>query len=120
MNRHSEMVTSGAVSIETYVDGNGPPSSSSRPTAETAVMTSSRSRPLTPATASYGPSRVVDDLGDDIAHVIDQLGQGSAVVLGHAFGRQLHRPQPGTNHPGRPPAAILAAAAGRTASRAYC
>jgi hypothetical protein len=24
MNRHSDMVTTGAVSIETYVDGNGP------------------------------------------------------------------------------------------------
>ena len=29
---------------------------------------------------------VLDDLRDDIAHVIDQLSRGPAIVLGHAFG----------------------------------
>jgi pimeloyl-ACP methyl ester carboxylesterase len=52
-------------------------------------------------------------LGDDIAHVIDQLGNGSAVVLGHAFGHIVARTV-AANHPGKAAAVILAAAAGRS------
>jgi pimeloyl-ACP methyl ester carboxylesterase len=52
-------------------------------------------------------------LGDDIAHVIDQLADGSAVVLGHAFGHIVARTV-AANHPGKVAAVILAAAAGRS------
>jgi mRNA-degrading endonuclease toxin of MazEF toxin-antitoxin module len=45
MSRHSEIVTVGEPSIETYVDGAGPAVVITRPTAETVVMTSSRSPP---------------------------------------------------------------------------
>src|SRR5439155_7541258 len=42
---------------------------------------------------SFGPMAdvVLDDLGDDVAHVIDQLGVGPAAVLGHAFGNVVAR-----------------------------
>ena len=56
---------------------------------------------------------VIDDLCDDIALVIDQLANGPAAVLGHAFGNFVARTV-AINHPEKVAAVILAAAAGRT------
>jgi len=128
MNRHSEMVRAGAVSIETYVDGDGPAvvviPSYGRDGGEdfepfTAALVAAGYRVLRPQPRgvgrSAGPMTGVDlrGLGDDIAHVIDQLGNGSAVVLGHAFGHIVARTV-AANHPGKVSAVILAAAAGRS------
>ena len=126
MNRHSEMVCAGAVSIETYVDGDGPAvvviPSYGRDSGEdfepfSAALVAAGYRVLRPQPRgvglSTGPMTGVDlrGLGDDIAHVIDQLGNGSAVVLGHAFGHIVARAV-AVNHPGKVAAVILAAAAG--------
>lgn len=128
MNRHSEIVTNEAVSIETYVDGDGPdvvviPSYGRDGGADfdafTAALVGAGYRALRPQPRGVGKSTgpmtgvVVDDLGDDIAHVIDQLARGPAAVLGHAFGNLVARTV-ATNHPERVAAVMLAAAAGRT------
>jgi pimeloyl-ACP methyl ester carboxylesterase len=128
MNRHSEIVTNEAVSIETYVDGDGPdvvviPSYGRDGGADfdafTAALVGAGYRALRPQPRGVGKSTgpmtgvVVDDLGDDIAHVIDQLARGPAAVLGHAFGNFVARTV-ATNHPERVAAVMLAAAAGRT------
>ena len=128
MNRHGEMVAAGRVTIETYVDGDGPvvvilPSygrdggDDFEPIA--AALDGSGYRVLRPQprgiARSAGPMTwgVLDDLGDDITHVIDQLGGGRAVVLGHAFSNFVAR-NLATNHPGKVSAVVLAEAAGRT------
>jgi pimeloyl-ACP methyl ester carboxylesterase len=128
MNRHSEMVCAGAVSIETYVDGDGPAvvviPSHGRGGGEdfesfTAAVVAAGYRVLRPQPRgvgrSAGPMTGVDlrALGDDIARVIEQLGNGFAVVLGHAFGHIVARAV-AANHPGKVSAVILAAAAGRS------
>ncbi len=127
MNRRGEMFTAGGVSIETYVNGDGPavvvlPSygrggdDDFEPFA--AALAGSGYRVLRPQprgiARSAGPMTgvVLDDLGDDIARVIDHLGRGRAVVLGHAFGNFVAR-NLATNHPEKVSAVILAAAAGR-------
>jgi pimeloyl-ACP methyl ester carboxylesterase len=122
------MVTAGEVSIETYVDGNGPAvvvlPSYGRDGGEdfdafAAALVAVDYRVLRPqprgTAGSIGPMEdvVIDDLGDDMAKVIDQLGQGPAFVLGHAFGNFVARTL-ATNHPEKVSAVILAAAAGRT------
>jgi pimeloyl-ACP methyl ester carboxylesterase len=63
---------------------------------------------------STGPMTGVTlaDLADDIAQVIGKLGNGPAVVLGHAFGNFIARAV-ATDHPGQVSAVILAAASGR-------
>lgn len=96
MNRNGELVTGGAVSIETYVDG-----SVRRPQPRVVGRSGG---PMTGA--------VLDDLCDDIAHVIDELGRGFAAVLGHASGHIVAR-NVATNHPANVSAAIVAAAAGK-------
>ena len=128
MNRHSEMVCAGPVSIETYVDGDGPAvvviPSYGRDGGEdfepfTAALVAAGYRVLRPQPRGIGRSAGqmtgVDlrGLGDDIAHVIDQLGAGSAVVLGHAFGHIVARTV-ATNHPAKVSAVILAAAAAKS------
>jgi pimeloyl-ACP methyl ester carboxylesterase len=128
MSRRSEIVTTGAVSIETYVDGDGPtvvviPSYGRDGGADfdplTAALATAGYRVLRPQARGIARSVgkmsgvVLDDLGNDIAHVIDQLGPGPAVVLGHAFGNFVAR-NVATNHPDKVVAVILAAAAGRT------
>jgi pimeloyl-ACP methyl ester carboxylesterase len=128
MKRHSEMVTTDEVSIETFVDGNGTTlvvlPSYGRDGGDdfdpfTVAMVGAGYRVLRPQprgiAKSVGPMTgvVLDDLGDDIAHVIDQLGQGPAVVLGHAFGNFVAR-NLATNHPDKISSVILASASGRT------
>jgi pimeloyl-ACP methyl ester carboxylesterase len=128
MNRHSEMVWAGAVSIETYVNGDGPAvvviPSYGRDRGEdfepfTAAVVAAGYRVLRPQPRgvgrSTGPMTGVDlrGFGDDIAHLIEQLGNGPAVVLGHAFGHIVARTV-AANHPDKVSAVILAAAAGRS------
>lgn len=128
MNRRSELVTTGAVSIETYVDGTGPdvvllPSYGRDGGADfdafTAALSGAGYRVLRPqprgVARSTGPRTgvTIDDLGADVAHVIGSLAQGPAVVLGHAYGNFVARVV-ATNHPDAVSAVILAAASGRT------
>ncbi len=128
MNRHSEIVTTDGVSIETYVDGDGPDvvviPSYGRDGGDdfepfTAALVGAGYRVLRPQPRGIGESIgpmtdvTLDDLGDDIAHIIDQLGQGRAAVLGHAFGNFVARAV-ATNHPDMVAAVMLAAAAGRS------
>jgi pimeloyl-ACP methyl ester carboxylesterase len=128
MNRPSEIVTTGEVPIETYVDGEGPDvvilPSYGRDGGDdfdplTAALADIGYRVLRPQprgiARSAGPMTGVslDDLGDDVAHAINKLGHGPAVVLGHAFGNFVARAL-ATNHPGKVSAVILAAASCKT------
>lgn len=127
MTRHSEIVTAGDVSIETYLDGENDGSD--------VVLLPSYGRdggddfdPLTAALAdagyhvlrpqprgiaqSAGPMTGVtlQDLGEDIAHVVSKLGHGPAALLGHAFGNFVARAV-ATDHPGLV-SSLMPAAAG--------
>ena len=128
MKRPSETVVTGPGSIETYVDGDGPdvvilPSYGRDGGADfdsfTAALTGAGYRVLRPQprgiAGSTGPMTGVTlhDLGSDIATVIGKLGNGPAVVLGHAFGNFIARTV-ATDHPGKVAAVVLAAASGRT------
>ena len=53
------------------------------------------------------------DIANDIAQVIDDLADGPAVILGHAFGNFVARAT-AVHHPDMVAAVILAAASGRT------
>lgn len=55
----------------------------------------------------------MEDLADDVAAVIDQLGHAPAVVLGHAFGNWVARVV-ATSHPDKVAAVILTAASRRS------
>jgi pimeloyl-ACP methyl ester carboxylesterase len=124
----SEIVTVGAPSIETYVDGEGPAvviiPSHGRDGGDdfepfTAALVGAGYRVLRPQPRGIGKSTgpmagvVLDDLGDDVAQVIDHLGDGPAAVLGHAVDNFVARTV-ATNQPEKVAAVILAAAAGRT------
>lgn len=128
MSRRSELVVVGGQSIETYVDGAGPDvviiPSYGRDSGDdfesfAAALVGAGYRVLRPQPRGIGESTgpmadvVLDDLADDVAHVIDELGDGPAVVLGHAFGNFVARAL-ATNHPQKVAAVVLAAAAGRT------
>lgn len=128
MSRRREMVTVGERLIETFVDGAGPDvliiPSYGRDSGDdfepfTAAVAGAGYRVLRPRPRGIGGSTgpmvdvVLDDLADDVAHVIDELGHGPAVVLGHAFGNFVARAL-ATNHPEKVAAVVLAAAAGRT------
>ena len=127
MTRHGEIVTTGPVSIETYIDGDGPDvvvlPSYGRDGGDdfdpfTATLIDAGYRVLRPQprgiAGSTGPMTGVGlgDLGDDIAQVIGTLGHGPAVVLGHAFGNFVARTV-ATDHPDQVTAVILAAASGQ-------
>lgn len=129
MNRHSEIITVGPVSIETYVDGegNGPdvvvlPSYGRDGGADfdafSAALAETGYRVLRPQprgiARSTGPMTgvTIDELGADVANVIDKLGHGPAVILGHAYGSFVARTV-ATNHPEKARAVILAAASTR-------
>jgi pimeloyl-ACP methyl ester carboxylesterase len=109
MNRRSEIVTTGAASIETYVDGQGPAvvilPSYGRDGGKyfdslSAALVDAGYRVLRPrprgVARSVGPMRGVgfDEMAHDIAAVIDALADGPAVVLGHAFGNFVARAPP--------------------------
>ena len=67
------------------------------------------------AARSIGPMTAVtfEDMARDIACVIDELADGSAVVLGHAFGNFVARAT-AVHHRGKVAARMLAAASGKT------
>jgi pimeloyl-ACP methyl ester carboxylesterase len=128
LNRKSEIVTAGAVSIETYIDGHGPaivilPSYGRDGGRDfdplTTTLADAGYRVLRPqprgVAGSSGPMTGVgfDDMARDVAAVIDALADGPAVVLGHAFGNFVAR---GTavHHRDKVAAVILAAASGKT------
>jgi pimeloyl-ACP methyl ester carboxylesterase len=128
MGRVSQIVTAGEATIETYVDGSGPDvvllPSYGRDGGDdfdplTAALAGAGYRVLRPqprgTARSAGPMTGVslDDQGDDIARVLDELGRGPAVILGHAYGNFIARVL-ATSHPGKVSAVILAAASGRT------
>ncbi|SPM27057.1 alpha/beta fold hydrolase [Mycobacterium terramassiliense] len=128
MRRRSEIVTTGAASIETYVDGRGPAvviiPSYGRDGAKdfdslTATLVNAGYRVLRPQPRgigrSVGPMSDVGfgDMADDIAAVIETLAEQPAVVLGHAFGNFVARAT-AVHHRDKVAAVILAAAAGKT------
>lgn len=129
MNRASVMVAAGEAMIETYVDGDKGgadvvvlPSYGRDGGTDfdrfTAALAGAGYRVLRPqprgTASSTGPMTGVTlaDLGDDIASVVTKLGNGRAVLLGHAFGNFVARAV-ATDHPGVVSAVILAAASGR-------
>lgn len=126
MTRH--VVTTAQASIDTRVDGRGPavvviPSygrdAGSDFDALTASLVATGYRVLRPqprgVDGSCGPMSDVTfaDMADDVAGVIDELADGPAVILGHAFGNFVARAT-AVHHPDKVVAVILAAASGRT------
>ncbi len=123
MGRTGETVRTGAVAIETYVDGDGPtlvilPSYGRDGGADYDDITAQAARAgwrvLRPqprgVAGSSGPMTGVTlhDLADDVAAVVRALGGGRAVLLGHAFGHAVSR-MVATDHPDLVTAVILAA-----------
>ncbi len=123
VKRTSELVRRRGTEIETYIDGKGPAlvilPSYGRDGGKDFDDLSGRLvqagwkvlRPQPRGVAgSTGPMTGVTlhDLADDVAAVIRQLGHGSAVLLGHAFGHALSR-MVATDHQGLVSAVILAA-----------
>jgi pimeloyl-ACP methyl ester carboxylesterase len=126
MTRPGAIVAAGPTSIETYVDGDGPDvvilPSYGRDGGDdfdpfTAALVDAGYRVLRPQPRGVGRSAgsmsgvTLADLGDDVAQVIGKLGDGPAVVLGHAFGNFIARTV-ATDHPELVSAVILAAASG--------
>jgi pimeloyl-ACP methyl ester carboxylesterase len=120
------MVAAGDACIEVLVDGDGPavvllPSSQRDSLHETelarmvaaAGFTLLRPQPRGMG-ASVGSLEGITlfDLSDDIAAVIDALGNGRAVVAGHAFGHSIARVT-GLRHPNKVSGVALLAAAAR-------
>jgi pimeloyl-ACP methyl ester carboxylesterase len=115
VNRYSEMVADGSVSIETYIDGDkGGPDvvilpSYGRDGADfdrfAAALVGAGYRVLRPQPRGIGRSAgpmtgvTPQDLGDDIAHVMIKLANGPVIILAHAFGSFVARAV-ATNHPG--------------------
>ena len=123
---HSEFVREGEVQIETYVDGAGPAfvilPSYGRGGGEdfddiTARLVEAGWKVLRPQprgiAGSKGPMTglTMHDLADDVALVIRQLGEGRAVVLGHAFGHMVASVL-ATDHPDLVKAVVFATAQG--------
>lgn len=128
--RHSEMVTGAdaggqAVTIETLVEGSGPavvmlPSSgrdggedfdavAARIAAAGYTVLRPQPRGIMGSTgAMQGVS--LHRLADDVVMVIDRLGGGRAVIIGHAFGHFVAR-MAAVDHPGAVRGVVLAAAA---------
>ncbi|MGA8330817.1 MAG: alpha/beta fold hydrolase [Mycobacterium sp.] len=128
MTRHSAIVTAGAASIETYIDGHGPaivilPSYGRDGGRDfdplTATLVEAGYRVLRPqprgVAGSCGPMTGVgfDDMAHDVAAVVDALADGPAVVLGHAFGNFVARAT-AVHHRDKVACVILAAASGKT------
>lgn len=125
MNRQAEVVTADDVSIETFIDGDaGAPDVVVLPSYGRGVedfddfatrLAEAGHRVLRPQPRGIGRSSgpmtgvTIDQLGADIGHVIDRLGNGPAVILGHAYGSFVARAV-ATNEPEKVRAVILAAA----------
>jgi pimeloyl-ACP methyl ester carboxylesterase len=123
--RHAEMVTGGDVVIETLVEGAGPAvvmlPSSGRDGAEDFDVVAARIaaagfKVLRPQPrgimGSQGPMTSVSlhELAGDVVMVIDRLGDGRAVIVGHAFGHFVAR-MAAVDHPAAVRGVVLAAAA---------
>jgi len=123
--RHAEMVTGGDVVIETLVEGAGPAvvmlPSSGRDGAEDFDVVAARIaaagfKVLRPQPrgimGSRGPMTSVSlhELAGDVVMVIDRLGDGHAVIVGHAFGHFVAR-MAAVDHPAAVRGVVLAAAA---------
>ena len=122
----NELIPAGPARIEVLVDGAGPcvvllPSSQrdsrdedelAHPLAD-AGYTVLRPQPRGMG-RSVGPleGMTLNDLADDVAAAIDQLGGGRAVVLGHAFGHFVARVTD-YRHPARVRGVVLLGAAAR-------
>jgi pimeloyl-ACP methyl ester carboxylesterase len=126
VTRH--IVTSGQASIDTRVDGNGPPvlvipsyGRDAGPDFDplTAALVAAGYQVLRPeprgVAGSSGPMSGVTfaDMAGDVAQVIHDLANGPAVILGHAFGNFVARAT-AVHHPDSVAAVILAAASGKT------
>ncbi|OJY68283.1 MAG: hypothetical protein BGP12_11110 [Rhodospirillales bacterium 70-18] len=125
--RHTHPVPSGGAAIETLVEGSGPAlvmlPSLGRDGYEdfdavAALLAAGGCTVLRPQPrgigASTGPMQGVSlhDMADDIANVIRALGNGRAVILGHAFGHFVAR-MTAVDHPDLVRGVVLAAAAAR-------
>ncbi len=123
MNRTRAPVRRGDIELQTYVDGDGPAvvilPSYGRDGGEdyddiTGRLVQAGWKVLRPQprgiAGSKGPMSGVTlhDLADDVAAVIRELGGGSAVLLGQAFGQVLSR-MVATDHPDLVEAVVLAA-----------
>ncbi len=126
--RHSEMVTGNGVSIETFVEGTGPAivmlPSNGRDGAEdfdtvAHMLAQAGFKVLRPQPrgmmGSTGPMQGVSlhDLAADVVMVVDRLGNGRAVIVGHAFGHFVAR-MAAVDHPTAVRGVVLAAAAAST------
>lgn len=127
--RRSQMVDAGnGITIETYVQGSGPAvvmlPSTGRDGGEdfddvaariaTAGFTVLRPQPrgIAGSTAPRG-GESLHDLARDVAVVIETLGDGRAVIVGHAFGHFVAR-MTAVDHPALVRGVVLAAAAAAT------
>jgi pimeloyl-ACP methyl ester carboxylesterase len=128
MIRSRTLVRRGSVTIESYVDGDGPAivilPSYGRAGGEdfdplTSSLVAAGYRVLRPQprgiAGSVGPMDgvTIDDLASDVAAVVAELADTPVVVLGHAFGNFVARAI-ATNHPSVASAVVLAAASGPT------
>ncbi|WP_082975271.1 alpha/beta fold hydrolase [Mycobacterium sp. E3247] len=126
MTQH--VVTTAQASIDTCVDGDGPavviiPSygrdAGGDFDALTTALVAAGDRVLRPQprgiAGSCGSMSGVTfaDMAGDIAQVVDDLADGPAVILGHAFGNFVAGTT-AVHHPDTVAAVILAAAAGKT------
>lgn len=122
-NRDSELLELGNVTLEVLKEGTGPAvvviPSYGRDGAEdfdrfSSLLAESGFLVLRPQPRGIGDSTGLDDRvtalvqADDIAKVIENLGGGKAVVLGHAFGHFIARVV-ATVHPDRVAGVVLAA-----------
>ena len=124
--RTRELVRAGDVQIDVTVDGSGPAivllPSSQRDSDDFDGLADDLAeagfRVLRPQprgiARSTGPLTgiTLHDFARDIAAVIEQLGGGSAVVVGHAFGNWVAR-MTATDHPGLVRGVVIAAAAAK-------
>ncbi len=126
--RRSVLVQGDGVAIETYVQGSGPAivllPSTGRDGGEdfddvAARLEAAGFRVLRPqprgVAGSTGPMQGVSlhKLADDVALVIERLGGGRAVIVGHAFGHFVAR-MAAVDHPAAVRGVVLAAAAAST------
>ena len=128
LERQSMVVHGDSVAIETYVQGSGPAivmlPSSGREGGEdfddvAARLATAGFKVLRPqprgVAGSTGPMQGVSlhQLADDVTLVIDKLGGGRAVIVGHAFGHFVAR-MAAVDHPAAVRGVVLAAAAAST------